>query len=1069
MADTSKLRAELLIDAQKALSTITQFANSAESKIQGIGNKATIGKNISNQIVNSFDDFGSRMKGIFDFAFGNLLANSVSNGIGAIKGFLGSQLQGAQGLESTRTALNGIIGDSAKAGQLLNDVVKFAAETPFEIPELASTAQQLAAAGFGADEITGSLKKLGEVASGTNKPIGQIAYVYGQIKTANIAYTQDLNQLQTAGVPVFTKLGESMGKNTEQIKKLASEGKISFADVDKVITGLTSKGGIFFEAMAKQSKILGGLLSTLSDTFGGIGRKILGLADNGDVLENRLFDKLRQGTAGLIAFLSTPTTLDFFKSIGDQVSGVIDLITKLDLKKTFDDLFGKINFNGIIDTIKQTFSTAFGFVSNIASQINFNSIIASLGGLNTTISNLFNQAGENQTFKNLIGAISSGIVNLINYFPKIIDFIGQIITFVGKIDLKPLIDGVGDFFSKINFADIISSIASFGGSLANLFNEISKNEVVKTIINSIKDGVVELIKYLPDVFKFTSQIIDYLANNKAVLDGLVIAISAIGTGLLAFQVLNTIAGFITTFSAGWGVLTTAITTAGGVISYVTSIISGLLIGINPVVIIIAGLIAVVAGLYLAWQTNFLGIQDITKKALEGIKQGFSSFVAIVTGLWNSLTTTLSGVFDSVFKSINSVVTSAFNFLKGIFNGFVKDITNIWTGLTTFLNTSFEIAKNFLVGSFNLFVKDVTNIWNGLTSFLGNAWNLIFETIKAVLAAEFLIIIGLFTGNGQLVQDTLNGLGAKLGEIWGSTLETIKNITLTALLATGNFFNDLKNNTIATLISFKDGTIATFVSLQTETINTFNSLKDSVITTFINLKNDSINTFISLRDGLGNTFNDLKNNITNAVIGLGESIKNNFNNTVNFLRSINLGQIGADLIAGLINGILSNIGNIENTIRNSFNSALNFLRSINLYEIGTNMISGLINGILSNIGNVANTIRNGLSNAIEGAKDILKINSPSKVFMEIGGFTGEGLVMGLKKVMPAVEKAFENLVTIPEAPQIPASYTQPALNQNLNSGYYNNQTTTNTSNQSNNYYQYSSGNNQIGFSQRYLTS
>ncbi|WP_102157710.1 phage tail protein [Zhihengliuella halotolerans] len=78
----------------------------------------------------------------------------------------------------------------------------------------------------------------------------------------------------------------------------------------------------------------------------------------------------------------------------------------------------------------------------------------------------------------------------------------------------------------------------------------------------------------------------------------------------------------------------------------------------------------------------------------------------------------------------------------------------------------------------------------------------------------------------------------------------------------------------------------------------------------------------------------------------------------------------------------------------------------LLQIGKDMIQGLINGIGNMAGAVTDKIGGVVSGAIDGAKRLLGINSPSRVFMEIGEYTGEGMSIGLERQSKAVQKAAE---------------------------------------------------------------
>ena len=53
---------------------------------------------------------------------------------------------------------------------------------------------------------------------------------YSQVKQAGLAYTEDLNILQDRGIPIYKALAEELDINTADVKKWASEGKIS-ADI----------------------------------------------------------------------------------------------------------------------------------------------------------------------------------------------------------------------------------------------------------------------------------------------------------------------------------------------------------------------------------------------------------------------------------------------------------------------------------------------------------------------------------------------------------------------------------------------------------------------------------------------------------------------------------------------------------------------------------------------------------------------------------------------------------------------------------------------------------------------
>jgi phage-related protein len=74
----------------------------------------------------------------------------------------------------------------------------------------------------------------------------------------------------------------------------------------------------------------------------------------------------------------------------------------------------------------------------------------------------------------------------------------------------------------------------------------------------------------------------------------------------------------------------------------------------------------------------------------------------------------------------------------------------------------------------------------------------------------------------------------------------------------------------------------------------------------------------------------------------------------------------------------------------------FFSGIDLVEIGKDIIRGLIDGIASMGGSVKKTVGKIVDAIPDAVKKILGIHSPSRVLMELGGYTAEGLAVGIGK-------------------------------------------------------------------------
>ena len=154
-----------------------------------------------------------------------------------------------------------------KANELMAQMADLASKTPFGLQEVSEGAKRLLAFQVPAQEVTETLRRMGDVAAGLSVPMGQLIHVYGQVKAQGKLMTNDLYQFMNAGIPIIAELSKVVGKSETEIKDMVSAGKIGFPEVQAVIKNMTNEGGLFFNLMAEQSKSLGGQISNLGDSF----------------------------------------------------------------------------------------------------------------------------------------------------------------------------------------------------------------------------------------------------------------------------------------------------------------------------------------------------------------------------------------------------------------------------------------------------------------------------------------------------------------------------------------------------------------------------------------------------------------------------------------------------------------------------------------------------------------------------------------------------------------------------------------------------------------------------------
>ena len=186
------------------------------------------------------------------------------------KAFVSQVIEVRSQFQQLEISFGTMLKSKEKANALMAQMAQMAdlaSKTPFGLEEVSEGAKRLLAFQVPAQEVTETLRRMGDVAAGLGVPMGQLIHVYGQVKAQGKLMTNDLYQFMNAGIPIIAELSKVVGKSETEIKDMVSAGKIGFPEVQAVIKNMTNEGGLFFNLMAEQSKSLGGQISNLGDSF----------------------------------------------------------------------------------------------------------------------------------------------------------------------------------------------------------------------------------------------------------------------------------------------------------------------------------------------------------------------------------------------------------------------------------------------------------------------------------------------------------------------------------------------------------------------------------------------------------------------------------------------------------------------------------------------------------------------------------------------------------------------------------------------------------------------------------
>lgn len=233
-------------------------ADGAKKRVKSLGDALSNVSAMSEKLGKAVQGLGSLATGAF--------AKDIVNGL---LGAGAASIKAAAQMRQYEIAFQTMLKSADEGTQMLRDLQKFAAETPFDVPGVVSAGQQLMAFGFKAKEVIPMLTSLGDAAAGLGQGtagVSRLAYALGQMQTSGKLNAQDMMQLTSAGISAWDMLADAAGVSIAEIKDMTSKGMVDSKEAVKVIVaGMDEEfGGM----MAKTSTEVSGLLANIEETAG---------------------------------------------------------------------------------------------------------------------------------------------------------------------------------------------------------------------------------------------------------------------------------------------------------------------------------------------------------------------------------------------------------------------------------------------------------------------------------------------------------------------------------------------------------------------------------------------------------------------------------------------------------------------------------------------------------------------------------------------------------------------------------------------------------------------------------
>ncbi|MCY8345050.1 phage tail tape measure protein [Bacillus haynesii] len=430
-------------------------------------------------------------------------------------------------------------------------------------------------------------------------------------------------------------------------------------------------------------------------------------------------------------------------------------------------------------------------------------------------------------------------------------------------------------------------------------------------------------------------------------------------------------------------------------------------GVKEVILIIGGIVAAVGPVILVLGTLAGAISNLAP-LFAGLSVPILPLIAILGALvaagilvwqnWETISQKAQEIWSAIWAFIQPIVQQIGDFITKKFG----EVYNWWMQTWPQLQQAFVNIWGFISGF-------ITPIINGIVTLFQWAWPLAESLVKSV----WLNIQGVISGALDIIMGVISAFASLFTGDWKGLWESTKKIISGAL---NLIWNWVQLFGIGKLLKFFTGLVGKLLKPITEMWGKISNVFSQALGKIWGWVTSKFQSIVSTVSGKMGVVRDKINSIWNAITSFFGRILGNIWNTVK------------SKFQNIVTSVGEKMNAARDKIKSIWDKVMGFFKKINLFNIGKDIIQGLINGI----GNLAGAVKKKageIANSIKGTfKSLLGIHSPSRVMMELGKFTGQGVEVGLDHSLKGIDKASDQLAAaaIPDIPNIPNMPDIPSL-------------------------------------------
>lgn len=473
-----------------------------------------------------------------------------------------------------------------------------------------------------------------------------------------------------------------------------------------------------------------------------------------------------------------------------------------------------------------------------------------------------------------------------------------------------------------------------------------------------------------------------LLSHPAVSGGLITAFEGISTGITAlagvFEPLAPLAGAVLDLFGGL---------ASGVLPLLATVIST----IAPPIATVVQAVADWVGANPQLAATLLAITGVIASLVPPIIS-LVGFIGTLVGVWGTVSAAVSaagavfGGLATIFSMLGISVMSVLGPILAVGAGIATLVAGFVYALAT--SESFRAALVGLFDSLVSFVQPIISAVLPALQSLGASFMGLFDTVMQAITPMLTAVVEFASAAvtflapvGEFIAGVLGPVFSWLADTVAFAFEWIGNVISSAIAVITSIFEvftaALRGDWEGMWTAIGDLVVHGLTLVKDVFIGGLQFIGELVWSTTFRIIELFGNLLTSVIDIVGQLIERIVSFFTQGMVDLGNAILHGIDNVIQFFRDL----------PTRISEATSAFGE-------------------RMKSIGDNIINGLVEGIKGAASKAVQAVKDTVSGAIDGAKKLLGIKSPSRVFRSIGRFTSEGLALGVQQMAPRAVRAVE---------------------------------------------------------------